>query len=63
MVAQARLPVTIALLLPKDLSSDEVRIQLSVRTAEELRTALGALEENAELLARIIRLLGGEDDV
>jgi len=48
------------MLLPKDLSSDELRIQLSLRSADDLRDALRALEQRADAIAQIAAILGGE---
>ncbi len=60
-IAALRLPRDITMLLPKDLSSDELRIQLSLRHADDLRDALRALEQRADAIARIIAMLGGEE--
>jgi len=62
-VAELRLPSDLHLLLPKDLSSDELTIQLTVRSAPQLEAALRALEERRPKLARIIELLGGEHEL
>ncbi|MFI5353934.1 MAG: hypothetical protein ACHQZS_13360, partial [Candidatus Binatales bacterium] len=58
-----RLPSNLHLLLPKDLSSDELKIQLTVRSASQLEAALRALEERKPKLARILELLGGEHEL
>jgi hypothetical protein len=62
-VADLRLPSNLHLLLPKDLSSDELKIQLTVRSASQLEAALRALEERKPKLARILELLGGEHEL
>jgi len=59
-IAALRLPREITMLLPKDLSSDELRIQLSLRSADDLRDALRALEQRADAIAQIAAILGGE---
>ncbi len=62
-VAGLGLPGNLRLLLPKDLSSDELRIQLTVRSASQLESAIRALEERRPKLARILELLGGEHEL
>lgn len=62
-VADLGLPSNLRLLLPKDLSSDELKIQLTVRSASQLEAALRALEERKPKLARILELLGGEHEL
>jgi len=62
-VADLRLPSNLHLLLPKDLSSDELKIQLTLRSASQLEAALRALEERKPKLARILELLGGEHEL
>ncbi len=62
-VAELRLPSDLRLLLPKDLSSDELKIQLTVRSASQLEAALRGLEERRPKLARILELLGGEHEL
>jgi hypothetical protein len=62
-IAGLKLPSELHLLLPKDLSSDEFKIELTVRSAAQLEAALRALEERRPKLVRIIELLGGEHEV
>ena len=60
-IAALRLPRTVAMILPKDLGSDELRIEISVRSGAEFRESLHALEERAESVERILDLLGGRN--
>jgi len=62
-VGDLRLPSHVRVLLPRDLSSDELKIQLTVRSAAELEAAMAALEERKSKLVRIIELLGGEHEL
>jgi hypothetical protein len=45
--------------LPKDLGSDELRIEIRARSGTEFRDSLRALEERADAVERILDLLGG----
>jgi hypothetical protein len=58
-VATLKLPRTTTVALPKDLGSDELRIEIRVRSAAEFRESLRALEERADGVERILDLLGG----
>lgn len=58
-VAALRLPRMVAVTLPKDLGSDELRIEVRVRGPAEFREALRALKEKADGVERILDLLGG----
>ncbi len=60
-VAALKLPRTVAVTLPKDLGSDELRIEIRARSGTELRDSLRALEEKADAVERILDLLGGEN--
>lgn len=60
-VAALKLPRTVALALPKDLGSDEVRIEIRVRSGREFRDSLRALEEKADGVERILDLFGGRN--
>ncbi len=62
-VADLKLPGQGRVLLPKDLSSDELKIQLKVHSAAELEATMAALEERKSKLMRIIELLGGEHEL
>ncbi|HEV3112164.1 MAG TPA: hypothetical protein VGY99_16885 [Candidatus Binataceae bacterium] len=62
-VAAMRLPHGVALLLPKDLSSDELRIRVTVRSAAELEKLLAALAECREEIKALIEGLGGSDEI
>lgn len=60
-VAALKLPRMVAVTLPKDLGSDELRIEIRVRSAAEFRESLGALEKRADGVERILDLFGGEN--
>ncbi len=62
-VAAMRLPQGLAAVLPKDLSSDELIIRLTVRTAAELDKLLAALAERKVEIKALIEALGGSDEV
>ncbi len=59
-VAVLKLPRAVILTLPKDLGSDELRIELRVHTGEELREAMRALESRFDSIERILELIGGK---
>ncbi|HEY2525433.1 MAG TPA: hypothetical protein VGI29_10270 [Candidatus Binataceae bacterium] len=59
-VAALGLPRTIGVMLPRDLGSDELRIEIRVRSAAELQESLRALAERTDGMERILNLLGGE---
>lgn len=58
-VAALKLPRTVAVALPKDLGSDELRIEIRARSGTEFRDSLRALEKKADEVERILDLLGG----
>lgn len=60
-VAALKLPRTVAVTLPKDLGSDELRIEIRARGGMEFRDSLRALEEKADGVERILDLLGGKN--
>ena len=60
-VAALRLPRTAAVVLPKDLGSDELRIEIRVRSGAEFRDSLRALADGAAGVERILGLLGGQN--
>ena len=62
-IAALRLPQGVRLLLPRELSSDELTIQLTVSNAEGLERFLNMLMEKRGELARILSMLGGGDEV
>ncbi len=59
-IAALGLPRGISIELPKDLASDELRIELRASGGTELRRLIEALGANAAQLAEICDLLGGE---
>jgi hypothetical protein len=59
-VAALRLPRTVTVVLPRDLASDELRIEIRARSAAELGESIAALERSARGLERIVGMLGGE---
>ena len=62
-VAAMRLPRGLAIVLPKDLSSDEVMIRLTVRNPAELDNLLAALHGRKEELNALFAALGGSDEI
>lgn len=63
LVAAMRLPQGFAVVLPKDLSSDEVMIRLTVRTPAELEKLTAALNERRDELNALLQALGGSDEI
>src|SRR5262249_30209171 len=62
-VAALRLPRGITVLLPRELASDELTIQLAASAPGELDHLLDRLLEKRDDLAAILAMMGGEDDV
>ncbi len=62
-VAAMRLPRGLAIVLPKDLSSDEVMIRLTVRTAVEMDSLLAALHGRKEEFNALFEALGGSGEI
>ncbi len=62
-VTAMRLPRGLTVVLPKDLSSDEVMIRLTVRTPAELENLLGALKGRTDELKALLEALGGSDEI
>ena len=60
-VAALKLPRSVSVTLPKDLGSDELRIEIRVRSAAEFRESVRALGERADSVERILDLFGGEN--
>jgi hypothetical protein len=54
-----KLPRMVAMTLPRDLGSDELRIELRVRSATEFQDSMRALADRADGVERILDLLGG----
>jgi len=61
-VAALRLPSGVRVVLPKDLGSDELTIQISARTASEMERLIDVLASKKPELVRIVNLIGGGDD-
>ncbi len=57
------LPATVKLRLPRELASDELTLELRVRTRVELEEGLKALQRVGAELARIVERLGGDDEI
>jgi hypothetical protein len=62
-ISALRLPRGIRVLLPRELASDELTIQLVASAAGELDQLLDALLEKRGDLARILAMIGGDDNV
>jgi len=59
-IAALDLPRGISVVLPKDLGSDQLRIELEVNDGAELKRLVGALKANADGLSQIADRLSGE---
>jgi hypothetical protein len=59
-IAALKLPSQISIVLPKELGSDDLTISLQVRSGEELRNLVAALNRSSTGLARIVEMLGGD---
>ncbi len=62
-VAAMRLPHGLSVVLPKDLSSDELMIRVTVRSEAELEKLLAALVERREEIKALIEALGGSHEI
>ena len=62
-VAALKLPAGVRLVLPPNLSSDELRVELTAHGGDELRGLVEALTAKSTELCRIAELLGGADEV
>lgn len=62
-VAALRLPASVRVVLPSDLSSDELRVELSARGGAELGRLLEAVSRASADLCRIADALGGADEI
>jgi len=62
-IAALRLPRGIRILLPRELESDELTIQLAVGAPKELEQLLDALLERRSEFVRILAMIGGDDEV
>ena len=60
-IAALKLPRKIAVVLPRDLASDELTISLSVHSGAEFERMLEALEQKKAGLIRVIEMLGGAE--
>jgi hypothetical protein len=60
-IAALGLPRKISILLPKDLGSDELRVELRARSGAELKRLVEMLRDSADRIARIMDVLGGMD--
>ncbi len=59
-VADLHLPPGINVVLPHDLASDELRIEITARGEAELEKLIDAIGRNGDGLKRIAQMLGGE---
>ena len=59
-VAALHLPSGINVVLPHDLASDELRIEITARGEAELEKLIDAIGRNGDGLKRIAQMLGGE---
>lgn len=61
-VAAIRLPRGIKIVFPHDLSSDEVRVELTAHGRVEMQQLLAALNSKTRELVRLAGIIGGADD-
>lgn len=61
-IAALGLPHGIAVALPHDLGSDELKIEIKACSGAELKMAIEALANNSAKLARIAEMLGGSGE-
>lgn len=62
-IRELGLPAIVAVRLPRELSSDELTLELRARTRAELEEGLKALQRIGPELGRIVERLGGDDEV
>jgi hypothetical protein len=62
-IAALELPRGIAVVLPRDLASDELRIEIVARGGAELESLALALAQKLNGLKRIAEMIGGADEV
>jgi hypothetical protein len=60
-IAALKLPRGASVELPKDLGSDELMIRISARTGRDLESLIDALAARKSALARIVKLMGGDE--
>ena len=60
-VAALKLPPGVLVVLPKDLGSDELMLQMSARTAEELDKLIDAIAAKKPGLVRVAKMIGGDE--
>ncbi|HLW71880.1 MAG TPA: hypothetical protein VKS22_14795 [Candidatus Binataceae bacterium] len=61
-IAELKLPLSIRVVLPQNLGSDELRVELTARSGAELEELLDALAARRTALCRIADALGGSDE-
>jgi hypothetical protein len=61
-IVELKLPPGIRLVLPRNLGSDELRVEMSARSGAELEQLLDALTARRTALCRIADALGGADE-
>ena len=62
-VAALALPRGINVLLPRDLNSEELRIEISAHSGAEMEKLIEAIAKRAAGLRRIAAMVGGEDEL
>jgi hypothetical protein len=61
-ITALKLPAGIKIALPRELASDEVRIEIAARGGAEMQELLAALIARTEGLVQLAAMLGGVDD-
>jgi hypothetical protein len=62
-IAELKLPPGVRVVLPPDLASDELRIELTAHGGAELKRLVEAVAGKSAKLCRIADLLGGADEI
>ena len=62
-IVALRLPPSVRVVLPANLASDELMVQISARTGAEMERSINALAEKKPGLIRLVSMLSGDDEV
>ena len=62
-IAELKLPAGVRVVLPPDLGSDELRMELTAHDGAELKGLVEAVADKSAELCRIADLLGGADEI
>lgn len=62
-IAELRLPAGLRVVLPANLASDELMVQIRARTSDEMKQLIDALAEKKPGIIRLATMLSGDDEV